>query len=253
MLPPHESYAEPFAGGMSVILSKPASKTEWVSDIHPDLVNFWRVVQHPGSRRRLIEMVELTPYSRALFRECIGILENGEKDSVLSAWLLLVTCNQGWNGHAVRDSDWSYAKGISNRNADAWACLPARLDLAGRRLRRAQIECLPYHEILHRLDTPKTVMFLDPPYLPSTRGATKVYEHEFDREQHKQLLQIVGKLRKAKVILCGYRNEMYQASLDGWRRTDFKTKSFAASRTIGCMLDERVLSLWTNFPPRPVR
>ena len=139
MLPPHESYAEPFAGGMSVFLSKPASDTECVSDIHPDLVNFWKIVQHADSLRRLIEMVGLTPYSRALFKECIGILENGEKGSVLNAWLLLVTCTQGWNGHGVRDSDWSYAEGISNRNADAWACLPARLELAGRRLRRARI------------------------------------------------------------------------------------------------------------------
>jgi len=249
MLPPHDSYAEPFAGGMSVLLSKPQSDTECVSDIHPDVVNFWKVIQSAASRRRLFEMIEMTPYSRALFKESIGMLENGEKDSVLNAWLLLVTCNQAWNGHAVRDSDWSYAKGISNRNADAWAGLPARLELAGRRLQGTQIECLPYHEILHRLDQPKAAIFLDPPYMPSTRGATKVYEHEFNREQHKQLLQTVGKLRKAQVILCGYRNRMYDESLEDWHRTDFTTKSFAASRTIGCRLDERVLSVWTNYDP----
>ena len=45
MLPPHDSYVEPFAGGMSVLLSKPQSDTECVSDLHPGLIDFWRVVQ----------------------------------------------------------------------------------------------------------------------------------------------------------------------------------------------------------------
>ncbi len=60
---------------------------------------------------------------------------------------------------------------------------------------------------------------------------------------------MVRKLKKPKVILCGYRNKLYDEMLDGWRRTDFETKSFAAPRAKGCRLDERVLSLWRNFVP----
>ena len=115
------------------------------------------------------------------------------------AWSLLVTRNQSRNGHGV---DWSYGKGISNQNANSWAKLPARIELAGRRLRRVRIDCLPYQKALQGL-TPRTLVFLDPPYLPSTRISAKVYLHEFDRKMHQGLLHMVRKLKKPKVILCG--------------------------------------------------
>jgi len=248
MMPPHDFYAEPFAGGMSVLLSKPASTMECVSDIHPDLINFWQVVQRRSSRQRLIQQLEMTPYSRVVFKECIGVLENGERDSVRRAWSLLVRCNQSRNGAGTHNS-WAYEKGVANKKADSWARLPARLELAGRRLRRTQIECLPYQESLRRLDKPKTVLFCDPPYIPSTRVAPKIYLHEFCTKEHERLLDLVGKLKKAKVILCGYRSELYRTRLDGWQRTDFDSKSFAASRAMGGKRDERVLSVWTNYEP----
>jgi hypothetical protein len=147
----------------------------------------------------------------------------------------------GRNGHGLREGSWAYEKGVSNKKADSWANLPARLESAGRRLRRVRIECLPYQETLQRLNSPRAVVFLDPPYWPSTRGAAKVYLHEFSCKEHKRLLHIVGKLRKARVILCGYRHELYNEMLDGWRRTDFKTKSYAASRARGCKRDKRAV------------
>jgi len=213
------------------------------------VVNFWRVVQRPDSRRRLLDLVALTPYSRAVFEECVGALDNGEENAVRRAWSLLVTCNQGRNGHGLREGSWAYEKGVANKKADAWAKLPARLEWAGRRLRQVRIECLPYQETLQRLSSPKAVVLLDPPYWPSTRGAAKVYLHEFSCKEHRSLLHIVGKLKMARVILCGYRNGTYDEMLDGWRRTDFKTKSYAASRARGRTRDERVLSIWTNFVP----
>ncbi len=249
MMPRHDFYAEPFAGGLSVLLSKPVRETECISDINADLVNFWQVVQRPGTRRRLIQQLEMTPYSRVVFKECIGVLENGERDSVRRAWSLLVRCNQSRNGAGTHNS-WAYEKGVANKKADSWARLPARIELAGRRLRRTQIECLPYQETLRWLDKPKTVLFLDPPFIPSTRVAPKIYLHEFCTKEHERLLYLVGKLKKAKVILCGYRSELYRTRLEGWRRTDIETKSFAALRGKGSKRDERVLSIWTNYDPQ---
>jgi len=252
MLPPHEIYIEPFAGGLSVLLSKPASATEIVADLNSDLINFWKVLKRADTRRLVLQQLSMTPYSRSIYRECVGVLENGETDTVRRAYSMLVTCNQSRNGAGTRNS-WAYEKGVANKKADSWAKLPARLELAGRRLRRTQIECLPCQETLRRLDKPNVVVFLDPPYLPSTRVAPKIYLHEFCIKEHERLLYLVGKLRKAKVMLCGYRSELYRTRLDGWRRTDFETKSFAASRAKGSKRDNRTLSLWTNFAPSPAR
>ena len=246
LLPPHDVYAEPFAGGLSVLLVKPRSDTECVSDIHPDLINYWQTVQRPSSRRRLQTLIEMTPYSRVLFNECIGLLENGGGNSLLRALAVAITHNQSRNGLGV---DWSYSKRVSNMNANSWAKLPSRIELAGRRLRHVRIECEPYQETLQRHNDSGAVLFLDPPYMPSTRVSAKVYLHEFDCKMHQRLLDTVRRLRKPKVILCGYRNKMMDDALGGWRRTDITTKSFAAPRTSGCTLGQRVLSVYTNYEP----
>ena len=63
------------------------------------------------------------------------------------------------------------------------------------------------------------------------------------------MLYLLGTLKKAKVILCGYKSELYRTRLEGWRRTDIETKSFAALRGKGSKRDERLLSIWTNYDP----
>ena len=251
MLPPHDHFIEPFAGTAAVLFAKPKpsreSETECISDIDPNIVNFWRVVQRAASRQRLIEQVEMTPYSRAVYRDCVASVREGGGDSVHRAWAFLVTCRQSRNGRGTRASYWSNAKRISNQHADTWAKLPARLQKAGRRLRGVRIECLSYEDVL--IDSPKTAAFLDPPYMPEARVELGVYPHEFTRKQHERMLHIVRRLKRTKVALCGYRNPLYSELLGRWRRLDFETKSYAGPTIKGRKLPPRVLSLWMNYAP----
>ena len=252
MLPPHDHYIEPFAGTAAVLLAQPKpsgkSKTECISDIDQNIANFWRVVQRPASRRRLVAQVEMTPYSRAVYRDCVASVREGGGDSVHRAWAFLVTCRMSRNGRGTRASYWSNSKRISNQHADSWAALPARLQKTGRRLGGVQIKCLPFEDAL--IDAPRTVAFLDPPYMPETRVELGVYPHEFSHKQHQHMLQIVCKLTKTKVIICGYKNALYSEWLEGWRRTDFQTKSYAGPTIKGRKLPSRVLSIWANFASR---
>lgn len=48
LIPPHKTYVEPFAGGLSVLLGKPRTKCEVVNDINEDLVMFFRYVRLHG-------------------------------------------------------------------------------------------------------------------------------------------------------------------------------------------------------------
>ena len=84
--------------------------------------------------------------------------------------------------------------------------------------------------------------------MPETRTKPNVYQHEFTRDDHRRLLRIVRRLR-AKVILCGYKSDLYGEMLDGWRRTDIRGRSFTELSSKGRKLPYRVLSLWTNYEP----
>jgi hypothetical protein len=84
-----------------------------------------------------------------------------------------------------------------------------------------------------------TLIYLDPPYLMSTRLSKRaLYRHEFNDEQHGELLHIITRL-PCMVMISGYWSRMYAAALRGWR-----TVTFQARTRGGKMATEWV---WLNF------
>jgi len=88
------------------------------------------------------------------------------------------------------------------------------------------------------------VIYCDPPYLFEVRASDRPrYEREFGtRDEHRALLKLLIVLR-ARVMVSGYRSELYDAWLDDWRRIDYTAMTPGGPRTE---------SLWCNFE-RPAR
>jgi DNA adenine methylase len=122
------------------------------------------------------------------------------------------------------------------------------------RIMRVQIECQDFRKIFKTYDTPETFFYCDPPYLPDTRK-NGGYRYEMNLEDHKELVQILLKV-KGKVLLSGYRHEVYTPLEEaGWRRIDFPTVCFAAGRTRGTAIlgkgsamekQPRIESVWVS-------
>jgi len=85
------------------------------------------------------------------------------------------------------------------------------------------------------------LVYADPPYLPETRLKKKVYRHEYTRDQHVELLDVLAGLN-ASVLVSGYASALYDDRLRGWRRVDFKGDSH---------IGPRVESVWLNYDPSP--
>jgi len=244
LFPKHECYCEVFGGSAAILLSKPPSEMECYNDIDARLVNFWRVLREPDLRERLVGMVEMTPFSRAVFRACVADRDD-TGDPVKKAWSFVVACNQSRNGEPGWESQWSYNRRGGN-NARAWANLPPRLAEVGRRLKHVQVEDLPFEDCLRRYDSRGTLFLLDPPYLIETRSHSGRYTHEFAREDHIRLLRIARGL-KAMVAICAHRSDLYGEMLQDWRRTDFRRGNIAGSGAEGRKVSHRVLSVYTNY------
>ncbi|MBQ4844413.1 DNA adenine methylase [Pseudoalteromonas sp. MMG005] len=86
----------------------------------------------------------------------------------------------------------------------------------------------------------RTVVYADPPYLPSTRTSNARYEHELSYEQHVELLDILKSL-PCFVILSGYRSKLYDDMLSGWWSTSFQAMTRGGVRTE---------TIWCNFEPK---
>lgn len=87
--------------------------------------------------------------------------------------------------------------------------------------------------------TVPTLVYLDPPYVHSTRTSKHRYKHEMTDADHVRLLNII-KSKPAKFILSGYPSELYASMLQDWNFRDFQAMTRGGVRT------ERV---WFNFEP----
>jgi len=86
------------------------------------------------------------------------------------------------------------------------------------------------------------LVYCDPPYHPETRRSRRhYYRFDYDEAAHEALLDLLLSLR-CRIILSGYRNDLYDARLSDWIRTDYLALTHRG---------QVIESAWTNFEPGP--
>lgn len=85
------------------------------------------------------------------------------------------------------------------------------------------------------------LIYADPPYHPESRRTKRYYRFDYDHDDHVKLIDTLKAL-PCRVVLSGYRNELYEDRLSDWVRTDY-----VATTHNGVVTE----SAWTNFRPGP--
>jgi len=242
--PAHRIYVEPYAGAASVLLRKPRSYAEVYNDLDDEVVNLFRVLRDPELGARLIAQVGLTPFSRTEFQAAYEVVE----EPVERARRLVVRSYQahGANGVHLNRSSGFRANGLSANTSPArdWASLPGPLGAVVERLRGVTIESRPALDIIARFNAGNSLLYVDPPYVPSTRsqkhhGAEQYHAYPCDMTEadHESLLDVLL-ASPSMIVLSGYRCELYDDRLEGWARSDVDTTADGGRA--------RTESLWVN-------
>lgn len=244
--PPHRHYVEPFAGSLAVLLAKPLSLMETVNDLDQRVVNFWRVLRERPAD--LARVCQATPHSRFEFDEAEEV-DHG--DELERARLLWVRLTQGRSGRLKR-AGWRH---MVNPGLMCTA-FPEYLDgyvdrmaAACERLHHVSLECRPALEIIERYGAHEDVLlYVDPPYLGSTRANDRSYRHEMmTDDEHRELAAAVHACRAA-VVLSGYASPLYDEDLfPDWHRQEFLTGT--GQGPDGSGWSNRVEVLWSNRAP----
>lgn len=230
-------YTEAFCGFASVLLRKPRHQTEILNDADGDVVNLFRVLQHPRLSRALEGWLRRTPFSRAEYeRAC----EYSGGDRLTRAWALIVRSYMGFGSDSSSGGQSGFRTGVRKRSevratgskapvGHEWARYPERLVAFRDRLAGVHLEAAPAVEILRRYDSPNTLHYVDPPYLPTTRSARshrkgKGYKHELTLADHRDLAEVLHSLRGA-VVLSGYESDLYGEMYRDWR--SFRKAAYA--------------------------
>lgn len=233
-------YLEPFFGSGAVFFNKMPGAVETINDLDGDVVNLFQILRdRPEELKRALS---LTPYSREeydrSFEPCEDPLERARRYMVKTTQAIGAKLDGkcGWRNHKQMKIGGTACK---------WAGITDTIDTAAARLRGStknlvQIEHMDAMRLIERYNNPDVLMYLDPPYVRSTRSGGKLYRHEMGDDDQRQLLDMVTQ-SKAKIILSGYASALYAEVLQGWR-----TETAWSQTTSTKMAEE---TIWMNYEP----
>ena len=267
LMPPHRRYIEVFAGGLSVLYAKPSLRdileqrkqerqkrlvnkqsnvtysfndiilsineridkySEIINDINGDLINLHTIIKtRPQSLRQELSTML---YSREIFEN----IKKGKiqaRNAIQRAAFYYYMLSYSFSSRGV-----SFAM-AKNRHAKN---LYKDFSVFSKRLRNVCIENMDFGKLIQEYDYEHALFYLDPPYVRSSRKSGKLYRHEMDDDQQRQMLDLITRSR-AKIVLSGYQSELYDNALQGWY------KDITQSRTTSTELATEVL--WTNYRP----
>lgn len=241
LFPPHESYVEPYCGGLSVLLAKPKAKLETVNDLDGDIITFWRVLRdRPADLERVCA---LTPHSR---EESLRARDRDGIDELEQARRVWVALSQRRGGQ-LQPTGWRFNVDPMGTNLSLIKYLDgyvARFAAAAERLRNVSLENRPALEIIDTYGRhEQTLLYVDPPYLGTTRGSTNAYRHEMKHERdHRDMLDAL-RACAGTIVLSGYRSELYDRTLADWNRIEIDAFT---GQTNGRTSGVRTEVLWSN-------
>lgn len=242
LLPEHEHYVEPYCGSLAVLLAKRPSAHETVNDLDGALMTFWHVLRdHPADLERVCA---LTPHSRGEFAAARDLDGVGDLETARRVWVLLT---QGRAARLTR-TGWRHYCDPARSSVGMPGYLAGYVDRiapAAERLAAVSLECRPALDVIRKYGAvPEVLLYVDPPYLGSTRANDNAYRHEMrSDDEHREMAAALHACRAA-VVLSGYPSDLYDLELyAGWDRHEM-----AASTGQGGTWANRTEVLWSNRP-----
>lgn len=245
-------FVDVFGGSGAVALNMvPRYHIVTYNDIDKRLVHFFTTLR--DSPHKLIQAIEWTPYAREEFMLACINTKGGED----IGWL--------WEDHNVEYARQFYAQlclsygnlpnqvgmrfakdiSIGTPPSKTFARRRQNLEAVVERMKDMQIENKDAADMIRTYDTPNTLFYIDPPYVPDSRVSNNDYLHDMTEQDHIDLCELLRSC-DASIIISGYRSELYDNLYADWERIDDKAKGFhhSAGRVKGATRQE---SIWRNY------
>jgi DNA adenine methylase len=242
--PKHHHYTEVFGGGGSILMRKPRSHAEVYNDKWDTVVNVFKVLRDPVLAAELERVIRLTPFARTEFMQCGEVDLINIKDPVEMARRTIFRSFAGFGSASMNSNHATGFRAIAQSDPGRdWAKWPDYIDVFTKRLRGVVIENRDYSGVLIQHDSPKTLHYIDPPYVHDTRNMARgnaAYVHEFTDDDHRRLAAAVHSL-KGRFIISGYNCPLYEELFGEFHKVHRSALADGAGK--------RIETLWMNYKP----
>lgn len=211
---------------------------ETINDLDENVVNFFQWLKNDPEK--LAHELWYIPYSHSVYNNAV---QNKAQNSLEQAVNYCIMLNMG-HGFRTGGPVSGWKSDIHGRErayaAKNWASLPSRLEEAAARLRGVQIECMPALELIPKYRYKDVLLYLDPPYVLSSRAGGLQYAKEMSDADHEKLLEVILD-HPGPVVLSGYDSDLYRNMLKDWHRIELEGRTQSHAR--------RTEVIWTNYIP----
>lgn len=232
------NYGEACFGGGAVTLNKPRSKTEVVNDANPALVNMYRfLIQDP---QQFIDRLYAVPYSEVSFIWAKNHVQQQDLESAVAELCI----RRMSRGGLKKNFSWSQReRGGRPGDLNSFETFKEHLQFIAQRLQGVVIENMDIMEFVAKYNQPEYFLYLDPPYLPSTRRSTKAYDIEMTEEEHSDLCDLLVDCN-CKVLISGYQSPLYLKKLKTWNFTSTAVVNHSGQTK---RKEMRIECAWSNY------
>jgi len=237
-LPSHTEYYELFGGAGSVLVNKKPSKFELYNELDDRMYNLMCQVQCNSDY--LIKELKKVEFSLETFKDACDKIKNCQLGYEESIYFYIVKnmsrCGIGESGSFSPDRENGHDK------TNAWNTAIDNIKNVSKRLKDVKLKNYNALEFLDDNSFYKnSLIYLDPPYVASTRKSSNNYKYEMTNDQHIEMATKLNKLN-CKIVISGYESDLYNNLYKDWRKIQIKSKNYAGNQS-GTRLD-KVEVLW---------
>lgn len=244
MLSNAPKYCELFGGSASILLRKVPSQVEIFNDINNGISTFFSIIRDSNKLKELQLKLSLTPYNESDFNTFKRNWYKQEND-VEKAFQWYYVAQLSFSGI------WGKGPRIalsSNGAVKTYLSSIENLELIHDRFKHVQVLNRDWQEVIEMINNKGFCVYIDPPYVPSTRKDGE-YPDEMIASEHYKLVDRLIKF-KGKVLLSGYGNKIYNKFLKNkWRKLN-KGVTIACSHKVGqrnFTKNKRTESVYLNY------
>ncbi len=229
----HKAYWEVFCGSLAVLFGKPRCSMETVNDLHGDLINLIRTVQHDQHGPALYRKLRRTVMSADQFEESAKVVQGQPcNSSPTRAFHFFVYCWMGRNGESgTTKTHNAMCKRYANTGGHAatrFAGVVDSIPSFRERMRNLTVLQDDAFELLGRIeDASEVVIYCDPPYVE--KGAR--YLHDFTQKDHARLAEALARFEKTRVVVSYYKHPLVEELYKGWTRRELDATKAMVNQT----------------------
>lgn len=235
----YTTYVEPFAGSFSLGL-KQVCPVEIYNDLDQNVYSLYKVISDKEKYEKFKFMADLHPYSEDFRKDFKDKLKNETISDIERAFYFYYVNRTSHNGIGGFSTNASIRRNMSKATSDYLSSVDRLLELH-QRLSKVIILNRDGVSVIDKYNDSDTLIYCDPPYHHSTRTGAR-YKQDMTNDEQLLFLDSVNK-SNSKILISGYKNEVYEEHLKDWEEINFEVK------TINNKFEKKtkIETLWKNY------